>query len=87
MTDESAAGRKTDPIDEKPLQTRLMDGLEEHFHGCTQVLRGCRETVFKRGGYTEGDLRTTLQFTRTSAQLASMIARIAMLKSSGSIPK
>lgn len=87
MSDESAAGRKTDTETEKDLSARLMAGLEEHFHGCTQVLRDCRATVAKHGGYTEEDLKTALQFTRTGAQLATVIARLAVLKSSGSIPQ
>jgi hypothetical protein len=84
MSEESAAGRKTD---RDGRHDRIVDGLEKNFEECGGILRNCIASVERRGGYDDRDFRYLALFLKTSAQIAGVIARFETVKNRGSIPQ
>jgi hypothetical protein len=79
MTNESAAGPKTDQSPERG--ERISASLEDQFHMCTREA----DRWLERGRTDEGYLYMNrldglLKLVRTSAQLAQVIARIDGVK-------
>lgn len=85
MTDDSAAGRKTDTNGDRV--ERVAAGLEKHFEDCEKVLANCFDTVKRHEGYWEQDLRNIAAYLKVSAQLAGQIGRLEVIKNRGSIPQ
>ena len=85
MTDESAAGRKTDEAGSRC--ERMAAGLEKHFRDCEKVLDDCFDTAKRHGGYWEQDLRNIAAYMKVSAQIAGQIGRLETIKNRGSIPQ
>ena len=84
-----AAEPKDNPAAAKPpaaMADRIAAGLEGHFLYCTQALKVCMERA-ERDYYQEIDVRKTVGFLRTSAQIGAVIARFEDLKIRGSIPQ
>jgi hypothetical protein len=85
MTDESAAGRKTDVAGSRC--ERVATGLERFFENCQTVVGDCFHTANKHGIYREEDMRNIAAYLKIGAQLAGQIARLETVKNRGSIPQ
>jgi len=82
MTDEIAAGRKTDSTDGR--LERVAAGLEKHFRDCEKVLGDCSDTVKRHGSYWEQDMRNIAAYMKVSAQIAGQIGRLETIKNRNS---
>ena len=81
MTDESAAGPKTEA---ESRCERVAAGLEKHFRDCEGVLVDCFDTVKRHGGYWEEDMRNIAAYMKVSAQIACQIGRLEIIKNRNS---
>ena len=82
MTEEIAAGRKTDELDSRV--ERVAAGLEKHFGHCNQVLSDTMRTVEQKGAYRHGDMDDIAKFLKLSAQLAGQIGRLEIIQNRNS---
>ena len=82
MTDDSAAGRKTDNPGDRV--ERVASGLEKHFGNCSQVLSDTIRTVEQRGSYSADNMDDLAKFLKLSAQLAGQIGRLETIKNRNS---
>ncbi len=82
MSDESAAGPKTDKTGDRV--ERVSTTLEKHFGQCNQVLGDTMRTVEERGSYSPGNMEDLAKFLKLSAQLAGQIGRLEIIKNRNS---
>jgi len=82
MTDERAAGPKTDRSDDRI--ERVAAGLEKHFEDCSQVLGDAMRTVADRGGYRPSDMYDLATYLKLSAHIAGQIGRLEIIKNRNS---
>jgi hypothetical protein len=85
MTDESAAGPKTDSAASRC--ERVATALERLFANCETVVGDCFHTATKHGVYREEDMRNIATYLKIGAQIAGQIARLETVKNRGSIPQ
>lgn len=84
MSDEGAAGRKTE---RSGRGERIAVGLEANFEECNAILGSCVASVRQRGIYRDQDFRYLALFLKTSAQIAGVVARFETIKNRGSNPQ
>ena len=82
MTDESAAGPKTDQTQRRV--ERVAAGLEKHFDDCSHVLRDLMATCTNNGGYRPSDLQNLGVYLKISGQLAGQIGRLETIQNRNS---
>lgn len=82
MTDESAAGPKTD-TQESRIE-RVATTLEKHFGHCSQVLGDTMRTVEQRGAYSADNMEDLAKYLKLSAQLAGQIGRLEIIQNRNS---
>ena len=72
---------------------RMAAALEEEFQNCHSLLTGALAGITRRGGFDEWEMRNLVAMMRTTAQLATTVAKLggkAESKNSenrGSIPQ
>ncbi|MEI9932236.1 MAG: hypothetical protein WDM89_17260 [Rhizomicrobium sp.] len=82
MSDESAAGPKTDQVGNRV--ERVATTLEQHFGHCSRVLSDTMRGVEGRGAYRPHDIDDLAKYLKLSAQLAGQIGRLETIQNRNS---
>jgi hypothetical protein len=82
MTDDSAAGPKTDQPESRV--ERVAAALEKHFGHCSDVLSDTMRMVEERGSYRPSETAELATYLKLSAQIAGQIGRLEIIQNRNS---